>query len=288
MVNIDRHTHPTNRSGRIPVTCAVCHQQFEHPAGRPGFAVRGAERWRSAAAANRPRWMSRQNDVSTDPQFPTVQYSEIKKVASHTKAAGRAIAKQNKENLKAAATKARGIVKMPDGLINGNVLRRKRGTQTDEDCIDQICSLISNGVTVVDALQHVKLDPKDWYKWQRNNYCYAMNQYEDALHCHLEVMVDRTLKVFVDLEAKREAAKLKLIADSYEWKDARRAFSKKLEAWRALDPDTRGAEPKYDGLHEPAYHGPGEWELASAKAKANMWKFHMQSGLKRFKKRERG
>ena len=29
MVNIDRHTHPTKRSGRIPVTCAVCHRQFE-------------------------------------------------------------------------------------------------------------------------------------------------------------------------------------------------------------------------------------------------------------------
>ena len=29
MVNIDRHTHPTKRSGRIPFTCAVCHRQFE-------------------------------------------------------------------------------------------------------------------------------------------------------------------------------------------------------------------------------------------------------------------
>ena len=29
MVNIDRHTHPTKHSGRIPVTCAVCHRQFE-------------------------------------------------------------------------------------------------------------------------------------------------------------------------------------------------------------------------------------------------------------------
>ena len=29
MVNIDRHTHPPKRSGRIPVTCAVCHRQFE-------------------------------------------------------------------------------------------------------------------------------------------------------------------------------------------------------------------------------------------------------------------
>ena len=29
MVNIDRHTHPIKRSGRIPVTCAVCHRQYE-------------------------------------------------------------------------------------------------------------------------------------------------------------------------------------------------------------------------------------------------------------------
>jgi hypothetical protein len=29
MVNRDRHTHPTKRSGRIPVTCAVCHRQYE-------------------------------------------------------------------------------------------------------------------------------------------------------------------------------------------------------------------------------------------------------------------
>ncbi|MGZ5694591.1 MAG: hypothetical protein ACXWII_24650, partial [Burkholderiales bacterium] len=123
------------------------------------------------------------------------------------KSSGTCVQKQSTENLRAAAAKAREIVQIPDGLANDNVMKRKRGLISDESCIEQICDLVSEGATVYDALRHVQLRRQDWYEWVRRNHCDASDKYQEAALCYLELMADRTLKVFEDFEAKREAAK---------------------------------------------------------------------------------
>lgn len=205
---------------------------------------------------------------------------------AHTKAAGRAVRKQNVENLRAAASKVREIASIPQGLANGQVMRRKRGDASDESTIDLICTLVSNGATVVDALNEAKLDRECWYRWRRENHFDANNKYQEAALCYLELMADRTLKVFEDLEAKREAAKQTLRDRMTIYYAAQDRHEKDLRKWRGQDPEARGEAPMYEGPREPKYDGPEEWELSSAKEKAAMWKFHLQAGLERFKKSE--
>jgi Bacteriophage Sf6, terminase small subunit-like len=202
----------------------------------------------------------------------------------HTKAAGRAVKNQNTENARVAAAKAREIVNMPDGLMGGQVMRRKRGTISDESCIDNIIDLISEGSTVHDALQHAGVHRRDWYRWIKENHHGASDKYQDAALSFLELMADRTLKVFENLEAKREADKQVLRDKTSEWHAAHHQHEIKMREWRGQG--ERGEAPLYDGPSEPKYDGPEEWELGSAKEKAAMWKFRLQAGLTRFKKAE--
>jgi hypothetical protein len=44
---------------------------------------------------------------------------------------------------------------LPSELIDGNALRRRRGTRTDEDCVNHVCELVACGMTCKAARDHV-------------------------------------------------------------------------------------------------------------------------------------
>jgi hypothetical protein len=80
-------------------------------------------------------------------------------------------------------------------------------------------------------------------------------------------MADRTLKVYEELEARRDAAQ--------------KIYWTELEAYRAWDKETSdGPRPP-----EPVYKGPAEWELASAKERVKQMNVHLEAGLERFRKK---
>ena len=91
----------------------------------------------------------------------------------------------------------REIELLPEGLeVNGNVLRRKRGNRTDRDCIDEICELIAQGITVMASVRYVGVPYATWHKWIHLNHERAGEKYEFAYTCHLEAMADRTLQIY--------------------------------------------------------------------------------------------
>ena len=47
----------------------------------------------------------------------------------------------------AFADRNREIVELPPGLENGWTKRRRRGTRTDTDCINEICEIVAQGIT---------------------------------------------------------------------------------------------------------------------------------------------
>jgi hypothetical protein len=57
----------------------------------------------------------------------------------------------------------REIEELPEGLQTGHVKRRKRGARSDRDCIDEICEIISAGITAKVACEYVG------YRGQRGN-----------------------------------------------------------------------------------------------------------------------
>lgn len=208
--------------------------------------------------------------------------------------AGRVIKKQHAENLRIATERARAIVKqhMAEGQVTGHTMNRKRGTVSDETTIDKVCTLVANGATVVDALNEAQIDRQDWYRWKRENYLGANDKYQDAALCYLELMADRTLKVFEDLETQREAAKQALRDRTALYWSAQNQHEINMRKWRSdnlgIPVAERGEAPMYEGPQEPKYDGPEEWELSLAKEKAAMWKFHLQAGLERFRKAQEG
>ena len=175
---------------------------------------------------------------------------------------------QERNDVLAFADRNRESVDLPEGLENGYTQRRKRGTRTDLDCINEICELVSQGITANAAVKYVGVPWATWHKWQHLNHCEAARRYEFAYKCHLEAMADKTLQVFERLEKKREECLQKYYAEHREWRN-----------WKPKEHD--GEERPI----EPIYEGPAEWELNLTKEKVRVWHLHLQSGLERFRKR---
>jgi hypothetical protein len=112
------------------------------------------------------------------------------------KIASREVTRQQSDVL-AFADRHREIQKIPANLENGYTKRRKRGTRSDRDCIDEICELISRGITATAATRYVGLPWATWQKWLKLNHERAAEQYEFAYTSHLEVMADRTLRIVI-------------------------------------------------------------------------------------------
>jgi hypothetical protein len=91
-------------------------------------------------------------------------------------------------NVLAFADRNREIVEIPEGLETGETKRRKRGARTDRDCIDEICDLVSQGITATASARYVVLPWVTWWKWLKINHENAREIYEVAYTAHLEVM----------------------------------------------------------------------------------------------------
>jgi hypothetical protein len=134
------------------------------------------------------------------------------------KTASREVTRQQSDVL-AFADRNREIEELPAGLETGHTKRRKRGDRSDRDCIDEICELIAQGITVMVSTRFVGMPYATWHKWVKLNHEQARDKYEFAYTCHLEVMADRTLQIYEELKAQRESEMAKFIAAHDAWCD---------------------------------------------------------------------
>lgn len=185
--------------------------------------------------------------------------------------AGRSVAKQNIEDALAFIDRHREIVELPPKHVDGDTMRRKRGTREDEDTVQEILLMYAQGATMTEVLKHVGLPYVTWHKWRDEDRHQLKVRYAFAHVCHLEAMADKTLLVFEELEAKRE--------------ECMAIFKTKHDAWvTTMNEWEAEKHPDIARPIEPIYWGPSEWELNSAREKAKIWNTHLAVGLERFKK----
>jgi hypothetical protein len=91
----------------------------------------------------------------------------------------------------AFADRNREIEELPADLETKHTANRKRGNRTDRDCIDEICELIAQGITVMASVRYVGVPYATWHKWTKLNHEQAREKYEFAYICHLEVLIVR-------------------------------------------------------------------------------------------------
>jgi hypothetical protein len=141
---------------------------------------------------------------------------------------------------------------------------RKRGARTDEDCINEVCELISRGITASAATEFVGLPWSTWHAWIRRNHCQAKEKHDLAYDFHLEAMADKIHRVYLEIRAKREKAL--------------EAYYKRYDACNKLDKDVRSPR-------EPQYRGPAEWELKAAEDQVKAWQWHLELRHKNFQRK---
>jgi hypothetical protein len=161
--------------------------------------------------------------------------------------------------------KNREIVELPAGLETGFTQNRKRGARTDTDCINEICELVSQGITATAAVKYVGLPWATWQAWLKKNHENAREKFNFAYNCHLEVMADNTLRIYEQLKAEREAAMQAYHAAHKKWRQA-------CDALR--EGDRRPSEPVYEG--------PGDWELSLADKRVKARQWHLERRHEKF------
>jgi hypothetical protein len=72
-------------------------------------------------------------------------------------------------NVLAFADRNREIVELPEGLETGYTKRRKRGDRSDSDCINEICELVSQGITATASVRFVGVRWATWQAWLKKN-----------------------------------------------------------------------------------------------------------------------
>ena len=87
---------------------------------------------------------------------------------------------ETQTNVLAVYERNREIEELPPGLETGYTNRRKRGARTDEDCINEVCELISRGITASAATEFVGLPWSTWHAWIRRNHCQAKEKHHDG------------------------------------------------------------------------------------------------------------
>ena len=149
----------------------------------------------------------------------------------------------------------REIEELPEGLETGHVKRRKRGARSDSDCIDEICEIISAGITAKAACEYVGVPWATWQYWRRHNVENAREKSDFAYKSHLEVIADSTLDILDQLKEQRDAA--------------RKAYHQEYEAWRTWEP----SEQQKERPPAPSYRGPSELDLRLAEqcVKTRQW-----------------
>jgi hypothetical protein len=151
-------------------------------------------------------------------------------------------------------------------LETGHVAMRKRGARTDDDCINEICELVAQGITATASVRYVGVPYTTWYAWLRKNHERARDKYNLAYEFHLEAMADKPLRILLQLKAEREAALKVYYAAQDKWQEECKV------------------SPKGDRLPpEPRYRGPAEWELKAAVEQLKAWQWHLTSRHEKFK-----
>jgi hypothetical protein len=97
-------------------------------------------------------------------------------------------------NVLAFADPRRELEESPEGLETGFVKRRKRGARTDNDCINEICELVAQGITATAASRYVGVPWAMWQSWLKKNHEQAREKFDFSYGSHLEVMADATLR----------------------------------------------------------------------------------------------
>lgn len=174
---------------------------------------------------------------------------------------------EEQSNILAAFERDREIVELPESLVNGHVARRKRGARTDEDCINEICELISRGILGTVATEFVGVPWSTWHAWIRRNHCRAKELHDIAYEFHLEAMADKIHRVYLELKAKREMCMQDYYRRRREWVDSVGSLEKGKRA-----------------PIEPVYEGPAEWELKAAEDQVKAWQWHLEMRHDKFKK----
>ena len=100
----------------------------------------------------------------------------------------------------------RELEELPEGLETGFVKRRKRGARTDSDCVNEICELVSRGITATAAVAYIGVPWATWQSWLKTNNATAREKFDLAYECHLEAMADATLRIYEQLKEQRDAA----------------------------------------------------------------------------------
>ena len=174
---------------------------------------------------------------------------------------------REQSNVLAFVDRNREIEEIPEGLETGFTKRRKRGVRTDSDCINEICELVSQGITATASVRFVGVPWATWQAWLKKNHEQARDKYEFAYSCHLEVMADNTLRIFEQLKAERDAAL--------------KAYNEAHRVWREWKPPAQ--EPKTPRPPEPIYEGPTDLDvrLASERVKARQW--HLERRHEKFR-----
>ena len=194
-------------------------------------------------------------------------------------------ARENNDVL-AYVDKHREIVELPEGLESGVIKRRARGARTDLDCINEICEIVAQGITATAAVKFVGVPWATWHKWLKLNHHEANERYDFAVIAHLEAMADKTLLIYEELKARREAAKEKYNTALREWRLAQRNYETAVREWRNSDAANRPPEPVCEGPTEPIYDGPGEWELSLAEKRVKVRQWQLEARAAQFRKKQ--
>jgi Bacteriophage Sf6, terminase small subunit-like len=160
-------------------------------------------------------------------------------------------------NVLAFVDPRREIEELPEGLETGHVKRRKRGARSDRDCIDEICEIISAGITAKAACEYVGVPWATWQYWRRNNVENAREKSDFAYERQLEEIADAILDIFDELKEQQDAA-LKAYREAYK-------------AWETWKPSVQQKERP----PAPSYRGPSELDIriANQRVKTRQWYF---------------
>jgi hypothetical protein len=79
---------------------------------------------------------------------------------------------------------------LPEEECNGYVRRRARGAKTDAQCVNEVCALVAQGLTLKTALRVVGVPQVTWYMWRQDNVAQLLEKFEFANVCNLDGMAD--------------------------------------------------------------------------------------------------
>ena len=94
---------------------------------------------------------------------------------------------------------------LPEGEVNGNVLRRKRGTLSAEACVNRVCHLMTFGMSPNHACRAVGVPQGVWFCWLRDDVAHISEKLAFAERVLLSRQTDEVIDIVDDGLARRDA-----------------------------------------------------------------------------------